>query len=283
MGKPDNLVGQIFNYLTVIEKDIEYKKLHNLNKNTAAYWKCKCVCGKETSVRGDALKKGQIISCGCKRLETSRQKQMIDITNQRFGKLVAIEPLYDYAKQIGIKNNGNIIYWKCQCDCGNMCVEPGTELRSGKIQNCSRCKKSKGESKIISILQENNIKYINNEPYFKDLINPNTGYCLRYDFIILDNNNNNPQYLIEYDGEQHFEPILLWGGEERFQYQKQMDMIKNKYAISHKLPLIRIPYTQLKNLTYNDLDPSTSNFIYTTEDGYCHEKIEVKDEQMDLS
>ena len=49
-------------------------------------------------------------------------------------------------------------------------------------------------------------------------------------------------------------------------------MIKNKYAVYKKLPLIRIPYTQLKELCYDDLNPDTSKFVYN--DGYCSKELE---------
>ena len=61
-------------------------------------------------------------------------------------------------------------------------------------------------------LNKNNIPFIQDREYFKDLIGDNN--ILRYDFILL--KNNKPYRLIEYDGEQHFKPIGYFGGEERF-------------------------------------------------------------------
>lgn len=83
---------------------------------------------------------------------------------------------------------------------------------------------------------------------------------MRYDFIII-NKNNEPIYLIEFDGEQHFHPVKAWGGEERFEKQKQLDKIKNDYAIMHNLPLIRIPYTHYNNLSLEDLKLETTTFL----------------------
>jgi len=51
----------------------------------------------------------------------------------------------------------------------------------------------------MKILQENNITYIHDKPYFLDLINPKTNKILRYDFILLQD--NMPTRIIEFDGE----------------------------------------------------------------------------------
>ena len=262
MGKPDNLVGQTFNYLTVIEKDTEYKKIHNLSpKNTSVYWKCRCVCGKITSVRGDALKKGGIKSCGCKHKELQSLVFMKDITGQKFNHLLALEPVFDYAKTHNIKNSSNIIYWKCLCDCGEFCIEPGNDLRNDKIFSCINCaRKSKGEAKISELLKENKINFLYNTSYFKDLMNKNKNCLLRYDFIVL-NNENQPEYLIEFDGEQHFRPVKRWGGMDRLNHQIENDSIKNEYAKAHNLPLIRIPYKHYQQLCLDDLQLSTTKFL----------------------
>jgi hypothetical protein len=57
----------------------------------------------------------------------------IDLTGQRFGKLVAIEPVASpTSKSTRCK-------WLCQCDCGNTTISRGTDLRSGNATSC-RCK-----------------------------------------------------------------------------------------------------------------------------------------------
>ena len=65
---------------------------------------------------------------------------------------------------------------------------------------------------------------------------------LRFDFYLPDYNT-----LIEYDGEQHFKPIEYFGGEEKYNILKNNDEIKNKYCKTHKINLIRIPYTFSEN------------------------------------
>lgn len=52
----------------------------------------------------------------------------IDITGQRFGKLVVMA----FAETKNKK-----VYWHCQCDCGNECVVRSDQVRSGHTKSCS--------------------------------------------------------------------------------------------------------------------------------------------------
>lgn len=56
-----DISNQIFNYLYVIEQDIELSELRG-----QPYWKCKCLrCNKIKSIKGAHIKDGSIKSCGC--------------------------------------------------------------------------------------------------------------------------------------------------------------------------------------------------------------------------
>ena len=78
----------------------------------------------------------------------------------------------------------------------------------------------------MKILQENNITYIHDKPYFLDLINPKTNKILRYDFILLQD--NKPIRIIEFDGEQH---QTGWSHKEENRLAlAYRDEIKNNYA-----------------------------------------------------
>ena len=54
----ENLVGRVFNRLTVISR------VEN-NKYNQARWLCQCICGNQTIVSTYHLKSGRIKSCGC--------------------------------------------------------------------------------------------------------------------------------------------------------------------------------------------------------------------------
>ena len=51
-----------------------------------------------------------------------------DLSGQRFGRLVALEP-------IG-KDKHNQVMWKCRCDCGKECVVIGHSLICGNTRSC---------------------------------------------------------------------------------------------------------------------------------------------------
>ena len=67
----------------------------------------------------------------------------IDITNQKFGKLTAIQKTES--------RNGKT-YWLCKCECGNEKEVQTSHLRNGSIQSCGKCKKSSGQ-KVIAFRQ----------------------------------------------------------------------------------------------------------------------------------
>ena len=82
----ENLVGQRFGRLTVVEKMPSPKNRHG------PYWKCGCDCGNEIVTRQYSLKCGETKSCGClhkdicKNLGISLKKHNIyDLTGE-FGK-----------------------------------------------------------------------------------------------------------------------------------------------------------------------------------------------------
>lgn len=78
--------------------------------------------------------------------ETSdgQDTQCLDLTGQRFSKLVVIE------SSIKRKRGRNRTHWKCICDCGNIKEVEGTDLKRGNVKSCgclrNRCSElHKGE------------------------------------------------------------------------------------------------------------------------------------------
>ena len=237
----DAMIGKVFGKLTVVAFDCLKEKSDGCM--VASYW-CQCECGSSlVSIRGDQLTTGATKSCGCLHAEVMYDKNALDISNVRFGKLVARKPTDK-------RDSDRSIIWVCDCDCGNIHYASARALRCGSVSSCG-CVKSLGELHIKEILDKNNIIYIYNKPYFDDLRNDN-GNLLKYDFILIDKNNL-PYQIIEFDGIQHDEPVDFFGGQEVFDKQKVHDVIKNQYALSHNIPLVRIPYYKKNNITLEDL------------------------------
>lgn len=94
---------------------------------------------------------------------------------------------------------------------------------------------------VNKILKENNISY-RVEVQFPDLLGIGRTNFLSYDFAII-NPDNTIKYLIECQGEQHYEPVAEFGGSYAFQIQQKNDEIKRKYAAEHNIKLLEIPYT----------------------------------------
>ncbi len=164
-----NLTGQKFNHLTALEKTEQ-------RKDGKVVWKCQCDCGNIAYVTTKHLKSGEVKSCGCLKKQHQiefGQRNTKDITGQRFGKLIAL-------RKVGNSNNSNSgCLWECQCDCGNIIQTRLHNLTDGSTSSCG-CIKSKGEAKILQILQKNNISY-EYQKTFPTCINPETNYHLYFD------------------------------------------------------------------------------------------------------
>jgi|WetSurSiteA1Bulk_404760.scaffolds.fasta_scaffold00380_20 hypothetical protein len=75
--------------------------------------------------------------------------KVIDLTGQRFGRLLIIERAEDYINLSGRR----IIKWICKCECGNLSVVSTNELRSGDTQSCGCYQKDRvGEAKLIDLV-----------------------------------------------------------------------------------------------------------------------------------
>lgn len=239
-----SFLNQKFNLLTVIDGPIR--------KNNKIYWLCQCECGKQKMVRSDELKSGRTKSCGCYKkrvlIEQNKQRQTLDLSNQQFGKLTAISPTNKRT------NDGRVI-WECVCECGKKVYVDTHSLTQHHTLSCG-CLRSQGEEKIRQLLKDNNIMF-NEQQSFIDCRFKDTGYLARFDFYV------NNQYLIEYDGEQHFyykNSNHTWNTKENYEKIQKKDQFKNDWCKIHHIPLIRIPYTALKKLTINDLLLDTTKF-----------------------
>lgn len=241
-AKADDLTGQQFGLLTVIKR-VE-------NKGKQIRYLCKCVCGKEKIFYSTNLKRGLSTSCGCFRKEKLSQLYFQDLTGQTFGRLT-VESLNSYDR----KNNS--YFWNCICECGTKTVVAGSHLKNGHTQSCG-CMISAGEEKISKILSDNNVIF--EKGLSHGLMLP-TGGSAKYDFSIF-NDNKELQYLIEYDGWQHYiQSNSKWDRDGKFKIRQNSDSLKNQWCIDNNIPLIRIPYTHFSKICIDDLILETTQFL----------------------
>lgn len=216
--KKTDLTGKVFDRLQVLEKTEE-------RKNGCVVWLCQCECGNLVKVPTDYLNSKHTRSCGCLAKDIHR----IDLTNQIFGKLKAL--------QVDQDNPDN---WICKCECGELCSINGYNLRTNKTTSCGCINYSIGEQNILNLLKDNHIQYI--KEYTCSELNRK-----RFDFAILEQ--NQIVRLIEFDGEQHYKSNRgTWDTKDSLQQRQKRDEEKNQYALSHNIPLVRIPYWERDNI-----------------------------------
>ena len=109
-------------------------------------------------------------------------------------------------------------------------------------------KSSRGEIKICDILDAAGLNYIE-EYSFPDLVS-SSGRPLRFDFAVFDDNGD-LDFLIEYQGIQHYEAKSKYGGAKGLYRQKYNDEQKRFYCKKHGITLIAIPYWDENILDYD--------------------------------
>lgn len=131
-----NIVGRVYGRLTVLSAN------GCIGKKPA--WLCRCACGGKKVVIGCALKSGHISSCGCLRLERLTAAISLDVTGQRFARLVAL-----HATDGRI---GGCVAWSCLCDCGKQCLVAVKRLKSGNTTSCG-CRKIEARQENVGAMK----------------------------------------------------------------------------------------------------------------------------------
>jgi len=214
-------------------------KEHNIKLLSTEYISCKenidveYNCGFKVSRNYDNIRRSNYECPHCRKegygRDTEQFKQEVyDVTNGEYTLLSEYKTMND---KVLMKHNTCGIEWE---------ITPHNFLDGGT--RCPVCTISRGEYCINRYLTNNNIKFIP-QYEFEGLLGLGGG-LLKYDFATFDNKNK-LNYLIEYDGEFHYFPIM---GEEQLKKQKEHDKRKNKYCEKHNIRLIRIPYWEFDNI-----------------------------------
>ena len=133
-------------------------------------------------------------------------------------------------------------YWKCS-DCSHK-WRAAISARNQKNRpgsNCPRCNtnSSKLSDEVERVLSKYSIKFFR-EKTFHGLRNR---FPLKFDFYI-----PNRGICIESQGEQHYQPVEIFGGKEAFLRQLENDEIKRCFCYENGLDLIEIPYWEYTNV-----------------------------------
>ena len=107
---------------------------------------------------------------------------------------------------------------------------------------------SRGEIKIHEILSDAGFNF-KEEYIFPDLKSPN-GRPLRFDFVIFDDDGK-IDFIIEYQGKQHYEASSKFGGKKGLYQQQYNDNQKRRFCALHDFNLIEIPYTEENLINYD--------------------------------
>ena len=202
----------------------EYK---NINENIKIkYDKCGHIFDRSyDNIRASKYKCPKCNKQGYKR---DNEQYKYEVSNAENGEYIPLEDYINCDTKVKIKH---IV-------CGHdFYMTPNKFINCGR--RCPYCNTSKGEAAISKYLTNNDIKF--EIQYTFDDLKGDYDF-LRFDFKVY---NNNSEYLLEYDGEFHYQIVY---SEDNFNRQQRYDKLKNEYCKKHNYKLIRIPYWEFDNI-----------------------------------
>lgn len=239
--------GKEYGWLIPVEQDI----------SKSGYSICRCRCGKFKSIRNDHILRNETISCGCYKpiaskkagITKKKQKKYENLSGRMFGKILVLTPTEKRSKN-------RAVVWECVCtNCGKKIEASSNDLKHNGRISCGCLKMSKGEKYISDMLKNIGFSYQYDVPFHDSIISA-SNFPMRFDFVV------NNEYVIEYDGESHY--LFNKNGyfdDEKLQKNKQRDREKTVFCLNNKIPLIRIPFWELQNISARDLCINTSNYV----------------------
>ena len=107
---------------------------------------------------------------------------------------------------------------------------------------------SYGQIKIEDILTQAGLSF-QQEYSFQDLVS-SSGHPLRFDFAVFDDDDE-LDFLIQFQGIQHYQPKPKFGGMTGLKKQQFYDMLKREYCQKHGITLVLIPYWDQDIIDYD--------------------------------
>lgn len=112
-------IGETYNQIQIIS-DLGYHKPDHR-------YGCRCaLCGKEFEISAKHI--GKVKTCR----ECYEKSEIVDISGQRFGRLVALERVGRTLAPNGTRQS----MWRCRCDCGNETIVKYIALTTGNTRSC---------------------------------------------------------------------------------------------------------------------------------------------------
>jgi hypothetical protein len=148
MGKRIDLTGKTFGSLTVI--GMSHVNTGDSKKQSYAYWKVRCECGKEYSCPSSNLRSGNSTRCNECRVKAmtgtpnesaiGNTSSRIDLTGEVFGELTVLG-VGEIKKKVRKDNSiATTLLWEVQCSCGRKKNVQGGNLRRGTCTKCNVCR-----------------------------------------------------------------------------------------------------------------------------------------------
>lgn len=107
---------------------------------------------------------------------------------------------------------------------------------------------SRGEIKIHEILEAAGLNF--KEEYSFPNLTSSNGRPLRFDFVIFDDDGK-IDFIIEYQGKQHYEASAKFGGKKGLFQQQYNDNKKRRFCAMNEFTLIEIPYKEENLISYD--------------------------------
>lgn len=139
---------------------------------------------------------------------------------------------------------------------------------------CPKCSFSHGERLISFFLDDLKVPYKAQYKCSTPLRN------FRFDFYI---ETPKQKFIIEYNGRQHYEPVDIFGGEERFKEQLQRDADLQKYCVENNIRLFEIKYDCDISLELNKILEEILPYLQEIVDDVEDENGELCDENTVLT
>lgn len=106
---------------------------------------------------------------------------------------------------------------------------------------------SYGELLVAQLLKDNGFTF--QQEYEFPGLEASSGRPLRFDFAVFDEDTGDVDFLIEYQGVQHYKSRDSFGGYKGLKRQVFNDNAKREFCKKHGYKLIEIPYTEYDTLT----------------------------------